>query len=292
MTFNAQFNVTNAQFMLEEAPKNFDWVRFDSNNNCNLHCVYCHNRRSDELMETEVLTKFMESNVLSMGNFQIGCVMEPTLDKRMVEFIEIAGSSLSRPTDCLMLQTNGVLLHTHDWDRIREAGLTHLSVSIDTAREDTFKRLRGGAKLSKILRNLENFLQVCPDVFVQFVSTVNSANVDEMAELVQVGMKLGAQKFIMREMFFDPSNEIVNHEDMRQLVLPQGRFAKMAKKLKRKFGKKVELSFMASESVVDYTEAVRDVSFPTTHPRTLIQLEKPASEKEGFFESVLSFFKV
>lgn len=291
MTFNAQFNVTNAKFMLGEAPKDFDWVRFDSNNNCNLHCVYCHNKRSDDLMEPEVLTEFLESNVLSMDNFQVGCVMEPTLDKRMVEFIEIAGSSLSRPTKCLMLQTNGVLLHTHDWDRIREAGLTHLSVSIDTAHEDTFKLLRGGAKLSKILRNLENFLKVCPDVFVQFISTVNSANVDEMAELVQVGRELGAQKFVMREMFFDPTNRIVNHEDMRQLILPQGRFAKMTKKLKKQFGEEIDFYFMASESVVGYTEAVRDVSFPTTRPRQLLQLEKPASGKERILETVLSIFK-
>ena len=84
---DSQLNVYNLKQMRQLRPESFDFVRFDPNNDCNVHCVYCHNHRSKDAVDTEELRAFLDENVLTIENFQMGCVMEPTL---------VAGSSRLR----------------------------------------------------------------------------------------------------------------------------------------------------------------------------------------------------
>lgn len=274
MTKAAQLNVKNIDFMLEQPPRAFEWIRFDSTNDCNLHCVYCHNARSDELMNLDKLQQFLDKNVESIENFQFGCVMEPTLDKRMADIMLLVAQSKGGPSDQMMLQTNGILLHTHDHQKMTDAGLTHLSLSIDSPHEPTFRLLRGGAKLEKIFRNMTKFREACPDVIVQFITTVNTANINEMEDLIDWGLEIGVHRFILREMFFDQRNRVVNHQDMRMLVLPKGEFAHMQVKIQKKYDGQAHFHFSAADNLVDYASDVRAASYPTSRPSQLVQVQK------------------
>ncbi|MDC3379533.1 hypothetical protein OAX78_04555, partial [Planctomycetota bacterium] len=55
---DVQFNVHNAQAMLAAPPERFAFVRFDPNNDCNVQCVYCHNHRSVQTVDTADLRRF------------------------------------------------------------------------------------------------------------------------------------------------------------------------------------------------------------------------------------------
>jgi MoaA/NifB/PqqE/SkfB family radical SAM enzyme len=120
---DSQLNVYNLKQMRQLAPERFHYVRFDPNNNCNVHCVHCHNQRSDDIVETGEFKSFLEENVTSIDNFQMGCVMEPTLDKRLTDLMLLVSRSHARPSQEFILQTNGTLLHRHDHAKMIEAGL-------------------------------------------------------------------------------------------------------------------------------------------------------------------------
>ena len=109
--------------------------------------------------------------MIRVDNFQLGCIMEPTLDPRMTDLMLLVAGSRARPAHRFVLQTNGLLLHRHDHAKMRDAGLTHLSASIDSADPATHKLLRGGSSLSKTIANIVAFVNVWnrgPTVCVSF----------------------------------------------------------------------------------------------------------------------------
>ncbi len=71
---DSQLNVYNIAAMLSQEPESFDYIRFDSINNCNVKCVYCHNHRTDAQVATDDLKSFLNNNVLGVRNFQMGCI--------------------------------------------------------------------------------------------------------------------------------------------------------------------------------------------------------------------------
>jgi sulfatase maturation enzyme AslB (radical SAM superfamily) len=61
---DCQLNVYNFQKMQLQPPEEYEFIRFDPNNNCNLHCLYCHNPRSQEIIDTEEFSNFLQKKSL------------------------------------------------------------------------------------------------------------------------------------------------------------------------------------------------------------------------------------
>ena len=229
--------------LLTLPPADYDWIGFDPVDNCNLHCVYCHNARTKALIDLDKLSHFLENNIKSVEMFQFGCVMESTLDARLVDIMEMVSKSSARPTQGMRIHTNGTMLSRHDDVRMIEAGLTEISVSIDTVEADTFKLLRGGAKLEKALRNLRNIKEKHPQLLMRFVPTINTANIDQVEGLIEYGLSMGVSNFAFREMFHYPTSNIVDHNKMLGLLLPEGAFAEMRDWIEAKYGTSLTLHF-------------------------------------------------
>jgi MoaA/NifB/PqqE/SkfB family radical SAM enzyme len=257
MIDDLQLNIRNMKKLLGQAPQALRALRFDSNNNCNVHCVYCHNARSDDLIALADFQAFLDESVTSIEEFQIGCVMEPTLDVRMCDFMDIIANSAVRPTRGFRLQTNGILLHRHDPDRIRAAGLTHLSVSVDSAEQGSHEELRGGTSLAKVARNLSDFHRVCPSVRLMFLTTVTSANIDLLRELVLWGLDIGVHTFVFRQMFYYPKSRVVDHSRMQFLLVSPDAFAEACRRISGEFSNRASILFLESSTLVERASRVR-----------------------------------
>jgi MoaA/NifB/PqqE/SkfB family radical SAM enzyme len=250
---DCQLNVYNIRTMQQRAPAHYRDLRFDPNNMCNLQCVYCHNARSDDLVDPDQFREFINNRVLSVFRFQVGCIMEPTLDKRLTDFLLTIAASPARPTHAFALQTNGILIHRHDHEKIKQAGLTDLCVSLDTADPTTQKNLRDNMSLDKVVRNLRQFSHNCPNATLEFVSVVTRANIDSLEGLVELGLDLGVKRFIFRELSYFRDNTIVDHERMPSLVLLPGQFAAMMDRINERFDGKTHLIFAPN----DFLDAAR-----------------------------------
>lgn len=257
----SHLNVNCLDRMLEKPRLSYDWLRFDSNNDCNLHCVYCHNSRSKEQFDLSVFTDFLRDKVSYINNFQFGCRMEPTLDRRLVDFIEALHRSPARPKSSIVLQTNGILLHRHDGQRMLDVGLTDIQVSIDTLNEKAFAELRGGAKIGKILRNIREFAGQFPTIRIKFIVTVAKTNLPHVVDLVEFAASVGVASVVVREMFHIPGGNRVDDSKMAKLVLSPGEFSALTETLADRLGDQVHLNCIDAKGVNSYNASVQSNSY-------------------------------
>ena len=232
---DAQLNVYNVAAMLTRPRARYECLRIDSNNSCNVQCVYCHNHRSAALVPTESILVFLAERVMAVRHVQMGCVMEPTLDARLADLL-LAVRRVRPPEHALVLQTNGILLHRHDHGKLADAGVTRLAVSIDSADPQVHKALRGGTSLAKVGDNVRRFHTACPGADLHFITTVTRLNLHTIEDLVQFGLDLGVSRFVLREVFYHPGNDVVDHARMPELLLGRGEYAAMADRLRGRFG--------------------------------------------------------
>jgi MoaA/NifB/PqqE/SkfB family radical SAM enzyme len=233
---------------------------FDPNYDCNVHCVYCHNTRSQDVIKTEDFQAFINDNVVGAKQFQIGCAMEPTLDQRLADLMLMVAESRAKPTQMFRLQTNGILLHRHDHGKMRDAGLTMLSLSVDTFDPTVFKKLRGGTSLSKVKSNLIHFREHCPNVTLVFVTTVTSLNIRSIDTLIRTGLELGVKRFNLRQMFYYPNSNIVDHSQMPTLIVTDEDFAEMSDRVRVIYGNIAHFHIQPARSMIEGARSVRNDS--------------------------------
>jgi MoaA/NifB/PqqE/SkfB family radical SAM enzyme len=257
MTNEIRVNYLNFPRVKALEPERYGVIRFDSNNRCNVHCAYCHIARSDDIIELDDFREFLECHVLEVGLFQFGCQMEPTMDPRLCDFMDTVAASPAKPSRGIRLQTNGILLHKHDPERMKKAGLSIVTVSVDSANESIHKGLRGGTNLAKVQRNVLAFIAACPTVRVGFITVVTRENIDETDDLVAWGVDAGVKQFEFRQVVHTPSNDIVDHSRMAGLTITSEQFAAMQARLESRFNDVTALHFFPHEKLSAHSAAVR-----------------------------------
>lgn len=253
-------NIHNFHAWQSVQRQRFHYIRFDANNDCNVHCVYCHIPRSKDLIDHDQFRTFLEEKVEGTNLFQFGCQMEPTLDNRLVSFMQAVATSPAKPRQIFRLQTNGILLHRHDHEKMCDAGLNFLGVSMDSVDPDLVRKLRGGTSLSKVYRNVTEFHRNCPRVKVAFITTVTSANIGVIEDLVKAGLNSGVSVFNLRQVSYHPDNPIVDHSLMRELVVSNNAFDEMAERVKSKYSKLAQFSIQGAQVLTESAVTVRAAS--------------------------------
>lgn len=259
-------NVNNFKHWLGKPARDFDVLRFDANNNCNIHCVYCGVQRSEELIPLDQFQVFLSESISSVGVFQFGCQMEPTLDTRLCDFMAAVSQSPAKPQKLLRLQTNAILLHRHDHKRMLEAGLNFLTVSMDSVDRETFKKLRGGTSLDKVYRNVRAFHSTCPTVKIAFITVVTSANINLIDALIESGLEAGVGIFNLRQVSYNPENPVVDHSVMRNLVVSNAAFSEMTEHVRGRYAGKARFCFQDAPNMRHNAQVVRAESLLPLDP--------------------------
>jgi MoaA/NifB/PqqE/SkfB family radical SAM enzyme len=208
------------------------------------------------------LEAYFAENVLGVDNLQFGCGMEPTIDARLADLIEMAASSNANPGNRFALQTNGLMLHQHDLERFKQAGLNLLSVSMDSTHSQTHRQLRGGSSVEKIIRNLRSFRSTCPEISLQILAVVTKLNIDDAESLAEFAIELGAKRMVYREMVYLPESQNIDHEQVRELIVPPGAFLAMRDRVLQQHEGKIQFSFLGTEHLKDYGKKSRANSYP------------------------------
>jgi molybdenum cofactor biosynthesis enzyme MoaA len=206
--------------------------------------------RKEQLIDLDEFRAFVSEKVTGVRLFQFGCVMEPTLDKRLCDFMAAVAASPAAPSHEFRLQTNGILLHRHDVARMLAAGLTLLTISVDSVTGDTHKSLRGSISLSKVQRNIIAFRKACPGVKICLLTTVTADNIDEVDELIIWGQGEGVNEYRFRQMFHHWNSRIVDHDEMSRLEVTAEAFAAMRARVENRFGVDAELTFLSNDFLV------------------------------------------
>jgi sulfatase maturation enzyme AslB (radical SAM superfamily) len=236
-------NIATLAEVMQAEPAHYKRVRVDPILNCNLHCVYCHHSRTNEVFGVDRLEQVLNRSVLSTEILYIGCVMEPTLDPRLVEVVETIAASPAKPSKTFGLQTNGTLLKNHDISRLVRAGLNQVTISVDTLDDRTLRSLRG-VNAKALAGNVSWLRRQQPDLEICFLATVTKANVDQMSDFVRASLALGIRTFTFHEVFHLPESKIVDYDRMQSLLLDEGEFHAMKLKVAQEFSGQAHLNFV------------------------------------------------
>lgn len=258
---DGRLRVDNVELMNSKGVRNFNWLRIDANNNCNLKCTYCRVPRSDSNISEAVLSDFLNTKVASVVNLQFGCGMEPTLDPRLADLMLLASRTPAKPSGQFVVQTNGTLLHRHDHQKFNRAGLNRLSVSIDSLDPTVHRQQRGGSDVHQVIENLRQFQRHCPDVETQFICVVTSANIEGTLELARFAVEVGVKRMAFRQMVYIPNHPNVVEQDIVPLIVSNDEFYKMKDRVQNELEGALEMSFYDNDDLDQHRTAMRADSY-------------------------------
>ncbi len=137
--------------------RQINYLRISVTDHCNLSCVYCSVGSVPHLPRSEILSYEEIQRVVqvaaSMGISKVRLtggepLLRADLDKLVWMISRIEG------IDDISLTSNGILLSNYAVE-LKEAGLKRVNVSLDTLKEDRFKRITGRDKLEEVLSGIE-----------------------------------------------------------------------------------------------------------------------------------------
>lgn len=161
-------------------------LRLFIESNCNLRCRYCNpdqKRVTGPCLTDEQLCSILSS----AGRYGITRVHysggEPTLRASLPALIRTAAECGFREQ---AITTNGTMLWRH-LDAYVSAGLSRVTLSLDTISRERFLLVTGRDELVNVLRSLEACIQTFPETKVNCV--VTKMNVESIPELVNVAVE-------------------------------------------------------------------------------------------------------
>jgi pyrroloquinoline quinone biosynthesis protein E len=159
---------------------------------CPLHCVYCSNpveltSRAEEL-PTEIWSQVFHQ-AAQLGVLQADLTGgEPLARPDIVELIKAARTAGLY----VNLITSGMPLDEPRLAKLIEAGLDHLQLSFQAAREDTAQEISGTKPHAQKLRVLEWLKKVRVAVTLNFV--IHRRNIDQIEEMLQIAESSSATR--------------------------------------------------------------------------------------------------
>ena len=153
---------------------------------CNLNCIWCY--RGDPAykhilnkdMPFEKLKKIVENTNGKFRMVHLGGLGEPLLYPKIIDAVEL----VKNLSDKVKITTNGILLTEKLIDKLVDAGLTHIEISIDAFSKHKNIEFRG-ANLDKILKMIK-YISDQNRLYLQINSVVANINYEYLLHAVEI----------------------------------------------------------------------------------------------------------
>lgn len=169
-------------------------IFFELTNRCNLSCIHCRasalKTASPDEMTTNEIFKFIDDVAAFAKPIFVLTGGEPLYRPDIYEII-----SHTVKSGCVAaLATNGTMVDKVAAEKIKEAGVSRVSISLDGSNpktHDSFRQQDGAFDLA--IQGLKNLQEV--GVPVQINTTVTNHNLSEIPDIYELALKLGAVAF-------------------------------------------------------------------------------------------------
>lgn len=242
-----------ARPLIDGCGRRIDHLRLSLIDRCNLACQYCS--AGEQRVSHRLDADFAVAIVGWLARrHQVGHLRltggEPLLYPRLPELIE--SLSALHLLDEITLTTNGQALAPFA-DRLLQAGLGRVNVSLDTLRPDRFARLTRGGSLAHTLRGIEAAIAAGLRPVRLNAVVQRGCNDDELCDLTEWGLARGCTMRFLEVMPIGPMADALPG----QLVSA----AEMLDRLSRRFTLE-PISTPPGQPATDYAAASRAGSCP------------------------------
>lgn len=153
---------------------------------CNLRCRMCYfsGSKGREMLKDRMslyqVDKIADAVFSKALKLQIGCGGEPSLYKDLVYIIKKAKEY---KVPYISLTTNGNLLNKNDLQKMIEAGLNEITISLHGVRRETYEYFMQNAKYDlflALLGSLKSLKEFYPDFKIRVNYTINEDNLHDL----------------------------------------------------------------------------------------------------------------
>ncbi|MCH8271084.1 MAG: GTP 3',8-cyclase MoaA [Planctomycetes bacterium] len=187
-------------------------LRLSITDRCNFRCVYCMDPDVTFAPRDELLTIDEHLDIARVA-VRLGVTKvritggEPALHPGLIDLIRgLAGFNVDGSLD-IAITTNGSFLDASTAGRWREAGLTRVTLSLDSLRQDRFAAItRSNATVDDVLAGIEAAKNAGLDPVRVNAVIVRGVNEDELVDLAQLARRLAIDVRLIEYMPLDSAH--------------------------------------------------------------------------------------
>ncbi len=164
---------------------------------CNLRCPGCWAEKGNPNARRDMSLEDFETIVSRLGPFDGASLHnggEPTLNPALPEMVALLARSGQAKT--IRIVSNGLARPLSCYERLFEAGLNALEISVDTFSPELAFRIRKGTDVEELKRKLRDLRTIFPGLVTR--TTVSRLNLGEVLETFKLLLSLGISKLCVQ----------------------------------------------------------------------------------------------
>lgn len=177
--------------MLDRKGRTIEYLRVSLTDRCNLRCIYCMPEDGIDKKYHKDILRFEEVEKIITASASLGIKKvrftggEPLILSGIEKLI--AHTAAIPGIEDIAITTNGILLEDMA-DDLKESGLNRVNISLDTLKEDKFKKITRIGDINKVFKSIEKCLSIglTPvKINTVLMKTFNDDEIEDFLELTK-----------------------------------------------------------------------------------------------------------
>jgi len=216
--------------LVDSFGRKITYFRVSITDRCNYRCIYCQPEKEFEFIPHEEILRYEEiveiiEEAVNLGVTKVRITGgEPLVRKGVVNFIKKLREI--KKLEDISLTTNGFFLSEYA-EKLKEAGLNRVNISLDSLQEEKYKKITRGGSLEKALKGIDSALKAGLLPIKINTVLIRGINDDEVEDFVRLALE---RPLNIRFIEFMPSGEEVINEFEDKFISVQEIKEKLIKK--------------------------------------------------------------
>ena len=201
--------------LIDNFGREISYIRVSITDRCNYRCIYCQSEKPFEFIPHQEILRYEEIAGIIKEAVNLGITKvritggEPLVREGIVDFIRQL-RKIDKLED-ISLTTNGFFLSEYA-EKLKDAGLNRVNISLDSLQEEKFKRITRGGSLEKALKGIDSALKAGLLPIKINTVLIRGINYDEVEDFVRLTL---GRSLNIRFIEFMPSGEVLkdNYRD-------------------------------------------------------------------------------
>ena len=193
--------------LIDNSGREISYLRVSITDRCNYRCIYCRPEEQFEFIPHEEILRYEEiveiiEEAVNLGITKVRITGgEPLARKGVVGFIKKLREI--KKLEDISLTTNGFFLSEYA-EKLKDAGLNRVNISLDSLQEEKYKRITRGGSLEKALKGIDSALKAGLLPIKINTVLIRGINDDEVEDFVRLTL---GRPLNIRFIEFMPSGE-------------------------------------------------------------------------------------
>lgn len=193
--------------LMDNWGREISYLRVSITDRCNYRCIYCKPEEQFEFIPHEEILRYEEivdiiEEAVNLGVTKVRITGgEPLARKGVVDFIKKLREI--KKLEDISLTTNGFFLSEYA-EKLKDAGLNRVNISLDSLQEEKYKRITRGGSLEKALKGVDSALKAGLLPIKINTVLIRGTNDDEVEDFVRLTWR---KPLNIRFIEFMPSGE-------------------------------------------------------------------------------------